>query len=103
MTTADPSNRYEVSQKSKLVNKMKEAPFVPIGIAGTIAALGWGAYTYKNRGTMSTSVFLMHLRVKAQGMIVGAITLGVAYSLINDYVLPKNKPDHALKDHPKSH
>ena len=30
---------------------------------------------------MSTSVYLMHLRVKAQSMVVGAMTIGVAIQM----------------------
>ncbi len=38
------------------------------GIAGSIGALGWAAYTFKQARAagMSTSVFLMHTRVKFQ-------------------------------------
>ena len=62
------------------------------GIAGTIGMIAAGAYNYKNRGTMRTSIYLMHLRVRAQGMVVGAITIGVTYNLLRDYVF--NKEDH---------
>ena len=47
--------------------------------------LGYGAYNFKNRGKMSTSVYLMHLRVKAQSMVVGAMALGVTYALLKDH------------------
>ena len=56
-----------------------------------LAAVGWGMYSYRNRGNMSTSVFLMHLRVKAQSMVVGAMALGVGYSLCKDYVFNDKK------------
>lgn len=39
------------------------------GIAGLIGALGFGAYKYKHRGTMSRSLFFVQLRVGAQGMV----------------------------------
>ncbi|CAH2262207.1 jg26829 [Pararge aegeria aegeria] len=52
-----------------------------IGILGLIGVCGYGAYAYKSRGKMSTSVFLMQLRVAAQGTVVAALTVGVAYSL----------------------
>ena len=51
-----------------------------------VSAVGYGIYNYKNRGNMKTSVYLMHLRVKAQSMVVGAIALGIGYSLIQDYL-----------------
>lgn len=59
-----------------------------VGVLGFIAAAGIGAYKYKRRGTMSTSVFLMQLRVAAQGTVVGALTLGLAYKMFSDYVMP---------------
>lgn len=40
---------------------------------------------------MSTSVYLMHTRVMAQGAVVSCLALGVAYSLIDQYLL--NKPN----------
>jgi len=78
-----PTPRDE-SPSNRLARKSKEAPFIPIGIAGLVGACAYGAYAYKNRGDMPTSVYLMHLRVRAQGMVVGAITFGVAYYMIRD-------------------
>ncbi|XP_052822958.1 HIG1 domain family member 1A, mitochondrial-like isoform X1 [Octopus bimaculoides] len=73
---------FEEDNESKLLRKIREAPFMPIGIAGCIGAVAYGIYNYKNRGKMSTSVYLMHLRVKAQGMVVGALTIGVAINIM---------------------
>ncbi|KAK2721090.1 hypothetical protein QYM36_003384 [Artemia franciscana] len=62
------------------------------GLGGLASALGYGAYMYKNRGQMSTSVYLMQLRVTAQSAVVIALLGGVTYSLITQYVLsPKEK------------
>lgn len=73
-----------MSNEQKLSEKAKREPFVPLGIAGTLAMLGYCAYNYKNRGTMSTSVYVMQTRVMAQAVIVGAMTLGVTYTMIRD-------------------
>ena len=59
------------------------------GIGAMIGMVGYGAYSYRHRGNQSTSVFLMHLRVKAQSMVVGAMTIGVAASLINELYFQK--------------
>lgn len=59
------------------------------GIAGCLAAVAYGAYSYKNRGEMSTSVFLMKFRVIAQSMVVLTLGAGITYSMIDKYVLPK--------------
>ena len=48
------------------------------GIAGTLAVLGYGAYAYRFRGAMSTSRYLMRLRVLSQGAIVCSMIIGAA-------------------------
>lgn len=61
--------------------------FLAVGVL--IAAVGYGAYAYKNKGKMSTSVYLMHLRVGAQGAAVGCLSLGLLYTMINQHMLHK--------------
>lgn len=78
-------------QKVKLWEKIKNDPFVPLGIAGTLAMIGYGIYDYRNRGAISTSVYIMQYRVKAQSMVVGAMTLGVTYALLRDYFNKKSE------------
>lgn len=74
---------------NKLARKAKESPFVPIGLAGLATVCGIGFYKYKTRGAMSTSVYLMQLRVAAQGTVVAALTFGLAYTMFNEYVMKK--------------
>ncbi|XP_028405350.1 HIG1 domain family member 1A, mitochondrial-like [Dendronephthya gigantea] len=78
------SPAVEESETDKLLRKSRDQPFVPLGILGTIGALAYGAYAYKNRGPMSTSRYLMRLRVIAQSMVVGAIMVGVGYTAIKE-------------------
>ncbi|XP_023934019.1 HIG1 domain family member 1A, mitochondrial [Bicyclus anynana] len=85
---------HEETQSEKLARKTKESPFMVIGIAGLASAVGYGVYSYKNRGAMSTSVFLMQFRVIAQGLVVGALTAGMGYSLYQTYI-HKPKPVEA--------
>ncbi|XP_073989449.1 HIG1 domain family member 1A, mitochondrial-like [Rhodnius prolixus] len=82
---------YDESHTNKLSRKVKENPFMPIGICGLLMACGYGAYMFKRRGKMSTSVYLMQLRVAAQGTVVGTLTIGVIFSMINRYVLKSDK------------
>ncbi|XP_056639709.1 HIG1 domain family member 1A, mitochondrial-like isoform X2 [Diorhabda carinulata] len=79
------------SQSDRLVRKSKETPFFPIAIGVCLAAVGYGVYAFKNKGKMSTSVYLMHLRVGAQGAAVGSLTLGLIYTMVNKHIL--NKPE----------
>ncbi|XP_030054152.1 HIG1 domain family member 1C [Microcaecilia unicolor] len=77
------------SQISKLVRKTHESPFVPIGMAGFLAVVAYGLYKLKSRGDQKMSVHLIHMRVGAQGFVVGAMTFGVIYSMYKEYVKPK--------------
>lgn len=61
------------------------------GITGFLSVLGYGAYKYKYRGNMTTSMFLMQLRVASQGMVIGALSLGIIYSLATQYVFKKEE------------
>jgi Hypoxia induced protein conserved region. len=61
------------------------------GLAGLTLACLYGVYKYKHRGTMSTSVFLMQLRVGAQGTVVACLTAGIAYSLFREYLMKSDE------------
>lgn len=81
----------EESQKDRLVRKSKEAPIFPIAIGGLVAAVAFGAYKFNKRGKMSPSVFLMQLRVGAQGVAVGALTVGLVVTMANQYFSNKKQ------------
>ncbi|XP_042672925.1 HIG1 domain family member 1A, mitochondrial [Centrocercus urophasianus] len=82
-----PEYETETSQTSKLLRKFKETPFVPIGMAGFAVVVGYGLYKLKHRGNTKMSLHLIHMRVAAQGFVVGAITCGVLYSMFQEYVI----------------
>ncbi|XP_044754974.1 HIG1 domain family member 1A, mitochondrial-like isoform X2 [Coccinella septempunctata] len=79
------SYRYD-DNSNKLLKKSQEAPMFPIAIGVLSMAVAYGAYMFKNKGKMSTSVYLMHLRVGAQGAAVGALTCGLAYTMVKQYI-----------------
>lgn len=54
-----------------------------------MGAVAYGIAKYKNRGTMSTSVYLMKFRVVAQSMVVLTLGVGVVVSMVNEHLLPK--------------
>lgn len=87
-STGDVLPTYELNdtQTSKLLRKSKESPFVPVGIAGCLAAVGYGLYRLRSRGDTKMSVHLIHMRVGAQGFVVGAMTCGVLYSMYKEYL-----------------
>lgn len=46
------------------------------GMAGCVGIVAFGLYKLRSRGDTKMSVHLIHMRVGAQGFIVGAMTLG---------------------------
>lgn len=42
---------------------------------------------------MSTSLFLMQLRVAAQGTVVGCLALGLAYTMFKEHILKPQKKE----------
>lgn len=81
----------EEADKKRFWDKVKESPFVPVGILGTFGMIGYGVYDFKNRGSMSASVYIMQYRVKAQSVIVGAMAIGVTVSVIKDLLFKKKE------------
>uniref|UniRef100_A0A3B3BMM1 HIG1 hypoxia inducible domain family member 1A n=2 Tax=Oryzias melastigma TaxID=30732 RepID=A0A3B3BMM1_ORYME len=84
---------YDDDNQSKLMRKAKENPFVPAGLAGFFAIVGYQLMKMKHRGNTKMSVHLIHMRVAAQGFVVGAMTCGVLYSMYKEYIWdPAHKP-----------
>ncbi|XP_063808365.1 HIG1 domain family member 1C [Pseudophryne corroboree] len=90
MSSNDWTPGEEDTASSKLIRKSKESPFVPIGLAGFMAVVAYGIYRLRSRGDEKLSVHLIHMRVGAQGFVVGALTFGVLYSMYKDYFKPQN-------------
>ncbi|XP_020035497.1 HIG1 domain family member 1C [Castor canadensis] len=74
---------------SRLIRKSRDSPFVPVGITGFVTVVSYGLYKLKNRRDKKMSIHLIHMRVAAQGFVVGAVTLGVLYSMYKDYIRPR--------------
>lgn len=52
--------------------------FLPLqGMAGFFAIVGYRLLKLKSRGDTKMSVHLIHMRVAAQGFVVGAMTVGM--------------------------
>ncbi|KAG7330674.1 hypothetical protein KOW79_006896 [Hemibagrus wyckioides] len=88
---------FDEYEESKFLRKAKENPFVPVGMAGFFAIVAHRLYKMKHRGSMKMSVHLIHMRVAAQGFVVGAMTLGVVYTMYRDYVLKPAEAQRALE------
>lgn len=58
------------------------------GMAGFAAIVAYGLYKLKSRGNTKMSIHLIHMRVAAQGFVVGAMTLGRFLQEIFIFVVP---------------
>uniref|UniRef100_V5GIT6 HIG1 domain-containing protein n=1 Tax=Ixodes ricinus TaxID=34613 RepID=V5GIT6_IXORI len=62
------------------------------GLTGCLCACAYGAYMYRRRKFFDTSVYMMQLRVAAQGHGGRAsVTLGVSYSLVQEITSNRNQ------------
>jgi len=73
--------QYEsYSFKDKMIARVKDDPMTILGISGCIAMIAYNVHNFKNSKD-TTQMFILKLRVKAQGMIVGAMGLGCLYKM----------------------
>jgi len=71
--------RDEEDPKAKMIRKVSENPFVPIGLAVTTFALLNGVYAMMRKNSKKSQQ-MMRLRVGAQGFTVIALLAGVLYA-----------------------
>ncbi|KAK0082452.1 hypothetical protein PV326_007180 [Microctonus aethiopoides] len=82
---------FDESGTDVAVRKFKNNPFLLVGVTGFLIATGIGAYKYKTRPKgMSTGTYLVRLRVAAQSVVVGSLTVGMVYGMVNKYILNKD-------------
>lgn len=48
----------------------------PTGLAGFTTVVSYGLYKLRHRSDQKMSLHLIHMRVAAQGFVVGAVTIG---------------------------
>ncbi|XP_064120408.1 HIG1 domain family member 1A, mitochondrial-like isoform X4 [Macrobrachium nipponense] len=84
-------SHYDESHSERLSRKARDSPFMVAGLVGLVGIVGYGIYGFKNR-KVKTSVYLIHMRVMAQGFVVTCLTAGVAFNLYNKFVHPKLFP-----------
>lgn len=63
-----------------LISTQKDACLFLAGMAGFAVLVGYGLYKLKHRGDMKMSLHLIHMRVAAQGFVVGALTCGAYWT-----------------------
>lgn len=67
-----------------LLEKLK-ASFDPIGMAGFAETVVCGLHKLESRGNTKMSLHLIHMYVAAQGFALGAMNLGMGYSMYQEF------------------
>ncbi|KZC04242.1 HIG1 domain family member 1C [Dufourea novaeangliae] len=75
-----------------LYAKAKKSPFLVAGMVGFVAVGGIGAYKWRTR-TIPVSLFLIQLRVAAQGTVVGCLTIGMLHQMYKGYQQMQEKKE----------
>lgn len=83
---------YDETHGDRLARKARDAPFMIVGLAGLVGLVGYGIYGFKNR-QLKTSVYLIHMRVAAQGFVVTCLTAGVCWNMYANHYIPWKHPE----------
>ncbi|XP_037081029.1 HIG1 domain family member 1C-like [Pollicipes pollicipes] len=85
-----PQDTFEQPEESKLGRKIRESPFMVAGLGGLVGIVGYNLYQLKNKPKeVPLSLYLIHMRVGAQGFVVSCLTLGVCYQMYKEHLRPK--------------
>lgn len=86
MTFEEYENRETFVEKYK--RRIRENPFLAAGLLGLTGMLVAGGMKYKKLRAdgMTPSIFLINLRVAAQGMVAGALALGLMAQFYSERV-----------------
>ncbi|XP_020300603.1 uncharacterized protein LOC109864106 [Pseudomyrmex gracilis] len=88
MATIDDDVGVDSTLSQKLVEKGRKSPFLVASLVSLAGICGYGAYSFKKR-QISTQLFLIQLRVAAQGTAIAILTFGMVYHMVRKHVLHK--------------
>ncbi|GAB1864360.1 Hig1 domain family member 1a [Camponotus japonicus] len=92
MATNDDDIYVDQTLSDKLLEKGRKSPFLVASLIGLTGICGYGAYAFKKR-KISTQMYLIQLRVAAQGTAIGCLTIGMIYHMIRKHILhDENEP-----------
>uniref|UniRef100_A0A131XCE3 Putative induced by hypoxia n=1 Tax=Hyalomma excavatum TaxID=257692 RepID=A0A131XCE3_9ACAR len=85
LATVDSPYKEETATE-KFKRKARESPFMVIGLSGCVFICAYGAFLFRRRRKIDPSLFLMQLRVTAQGTVIGCLMVGVTYNLFQRFL-----------------
>lgn len=83
----------EETLSTKMAKHAKRNPFLMAGFASFIGACAYGVHQFKKRGNVPISVYILQYRVIAQSSVIGCLTVGMLYHLVNDQILNRDKKE----------
>ncbi|KAL0100816.1 hypothetical protein PUN28_019299 [Cardiocondyla obscurior] len=91
MATTD-NDIVDQTLSEKVLEKGRKSPFLIASLISLVGICGYGAYGFKKRKT-SAQLYLLNLRVAAQGTAIACLTIGMGYHMIKKHILhDENEP-----------
>ncbi|KYN33340.1 HIG1 domain family member 1A [Trachymyrmex septentrionalis] len=91
MATTDNDTIIDQTLSEKFVEKGRKSPFLIASLISLAGVCGYGIYGFKKK-KMSTQIYLMQLRVAAQGTAIACLAIGMAYHMVKKYILHDEEP-----------
>ncbi|OAD55909.1 HIG1 domain family member 1C [Eufriesea mexicana] len=82
--------QHEAPLSDRLYGLMQRSPSFVVGIVGLCAICGIGAYNWKSK-KIKPSIYLLQLRLAAQGTIIGCLGFGTLYAMYKDLMSEKKE------------
>ena len=78
--------------------------FFCLGMGGFASVVAWSVYNYRKKSaSTSTSVYVIQTRVAAQGLVIGLLTFGVGYHMIQKMRQSYAETHHLFPNHNGQH
>ncbi|KYQ54656.1 HIG1 domain family member 1A [Trachymyrmex zeteki] len=90
MAITDNDTIIDQTLSEKLVAKGQKSPFLIASLISLAGICGYGIYGFKKR-KISTQLYLIQLRVAAQGTAIACLTIGMVYHMIKKHILHDEK------------
>jgi len=92
MATPDEDMVVDQTLSDRVLEKGRKSPFLIASLISLAGICGYGAYSFKKR-KISTQLYLIQLRVAAQGTAIACLTLGMGYHMVKKHILhDENEP-----------
>ncbi|KYM82190.1 PREDICTED: uncharacterized protein LOC105627405 [Atta cephalotes] len=89
MATIDDTIKDQTLSE-RLLEKGQKSPFLIASLISLAGICGYGFYGFKKK-KISTQLYLIQLRVAAQGTAVVCLTIGMVYHMIKKHILHDEK------------